>query len=59
MIPKCKTYRVRVVDDDGREIERLHVVTCTRYLARLIVRQDYPSTWGHRLIISVPRTQGG
>lgn len=48
-IPSVATYRVSVLDDDGRVTEVLQVPAPTRTLAILNARFDYPRTWGKAL----------
>lgn len=55
MVPKCRAFRVRVLDDSGSEVERFEFPTINVNMARLIVRLDYPRTWGKRLVISAVR----
>jgi len=52
MIPRVRTWRVRILNDDGSHKATLYIETITRRMARLIVRMDYPFSWGHKLVIS-------
>jgi len=57
-IPPVKTNRVRWIDTFGQEIGRVEFLTCTRKLAAIIARHDYPHMWGgpwSRCVISVVR----
>ena len=51
MIPKCRFWKVRTEDNKFSAT----IWTINKNMVRIICRMDYPSTWGHRLIISVAK----
>jgi hypothetical protein len=56
MIPKVRTWRVRVLDHDGKEALRYYVSAPNKALAHIAVRMDHPNTWGFALSIT-PQTK--
>ena len=54
-IPRVRTWTVNVRDNRNRIIETFHVPTINRSMARIIIKMDYPRTWGHKLTISLAR----
>ena len=54
-IPRVRAWIVNVRDDRNRIIDTFRVPTINRRMAHLIVRMDYPSTWGRKLTISLAR----
>ena len=55
MIPKPRLWNVNVRDERNRVIATLRILTITRFMCKLIVRQDYPRYWGNSLTISPVR----
>lgn len=49
MIPRIKTYKVMVVETG----ETYYFDTISKKMAKLIMKLDYPKSWGKTLRISV------
>lgn len=55
MIPKVRTWNVRVLASDGKPEERIVIDTPTKALVRIIFRMDYPQFWGRAFKISLAK----
>lgn len=49
MIPRIKTYKVTVIETN----ETYYFDTVSRKMAKLIMKLDYPKSWGKTLRISI------
>jgi hypothetical protein len=58
MIPKVRTWNVRIPARGNEPEERLTIDTPTKALVRIIVRMDYPRFWGREIKISLAKIQG-
>ncbi len=53
MIPRVRTWNVRVWSDDGKVVTNVQIDTVNKALARIIFRQDYMQFWGYKITISL------
>lgn len=58
MIPKVRTWLVRLPATVISSEKRIEVYGPTKLLARLAFRQDYPQYWMREIKISLARSKG-
>jgi hypothetical protein len=55
MIPRVRTWNVRILATETQPEERMQIETPTKALVRIIFRLDFPRYWGRAYKISLAR----
>lgn len=55
MIPRVKTWNIKVWSDDGKIVAQYVMLAPNKALVRIGFRMDYPRHWGQRFTISLAK----